>query len=79
MKLFAGRRVTPGSPAPSPGEAGGKINSTNNLKKESVSMETRLSKVGRKRDEECIWSGVAHEGAAVMCLPVVKEVFDLFT
>lgn len=42
-------------------------------------METRLLRVGRKRDEECIWSGVAHEGAGVTCLPVVEEEFESFT
>lgn len=26
-----------------------------------------------KRDEECIWSGVSHEGAGVMYLPVLEE------
>lgn len=60
----------------------GKINSTNNLKKERLRGHLNGNKTlqsQEKRDEECIWSGVAYEGAGVMYLPVVEEVFRLFT
>lgn len=56
-----------------------KINSTNNLKKRDHFNGDKAFQSQDKRDEECIWSGVAHEGTRVMDLPVEEKVFKSFT
>lgn len=73
VKLFAGHRVTPGSPASTPEEAGQKKKFHKQSEKSEHLNGNKTFQSQEKRDEECIWSGVSHEAAGVMYLPVFEE------